>query len=121
MEKKKIHIQTGYCHYNKRGKEGSKEYYKIGREGKIFGCEMNRADEEGKGGSHQKWGRKWWLKYTAINWQKQGQRGWTKRERKESELGFECKSLAKNPEAEEQKPKTNSKSSRDHTQKFQER
>ena len=43
------------------------------------------------------------------------------RERKEGELGFECKSLAKNPEAEEQKSKTNSKSSHDRTQKFQER
>lgn len=44
-----------------------------------------------------------------------------KGERKEGELGFECKSLAKNPEAEEQKSKTNSKSNLDHTQKYQER
>lgn len=54
MEKNKIHLQTGYCHYSRRGKEALKDYYKIGREGEIFGHEMNRADEEGKGGSHLK-------------------------------------------------------------------
>lgn len=54
MEKNKIHLQTGYCHYNERGKEASKDYSKIGWEGEIFGCEMNGADEEGKGRSHQK-------------------------------------------------------------------
>lgn len=45
--------------------------------------------------------------------------GGMNRERREGELGFERKSLAKNTEAEEQKSKTSSKSSRDHTQKFQ--